>query len=329
MDRHISGIHHVTALAGHPQPNVDFYVGLLGLRLVKLTVNFDDPGTYHLYYGDDTGSPGSLLTFFPWPGAPGGRRGVGQTTAVSFSIPAEAMDYWFERLSRAGVRMEKPATRFGRHVLTFYDPDDLQLELVAGQDPRTGRQDGPVPPEHAIRGLHSVTLAQAELERTNALLAEMGFRPVGQEGNRFRYEVGDGGPGSTVDIVHMPGEPRGLVAVGTVHHVAWRTPNDEQQVAWREHIDRLGLRVTPVIDRQYFHSIYFREPGGVLFEIATDPPGMTWDEPPDQLGTDLKLPPWYEPDRARIEQALPPIEVPGVGTLPRVRTADVERLRLS
>jgi glyoxalase family protein len=329
INKRIPGIHHVTALAGHPQPNVDFYVGLLGLRLVKLTVNFDDPGTYHLYYGDDVGHPGTIMTFFPWPDAPRGRRGVGQTTAVSFSVPTGALEYWFERLSRAGVAIDRPTTRFGQQVLTFYDPDGLQLELIAGEDPRPCRQGSPIPAEHRIRGFHSVTLSEADRHSTGALLEEMGFRPIGQEDNRFRYESGAGGPGSTVDILHLPGEPRGLVAVGTVHHVAWRTPDDEQQVAWREHIARLGLNVTPVIDRRYFHSIYFREPGGVLFEIATDPPGFTIDEPAELLGTDLKLPPWLEPARQQIEQTLPPIDVPGIGTLPRVHIADVEKLHPS
>lgn len=329
MDAKIPGIHHVTALAGDPQQNVDFYVGLLGLRLVKLTVNFDDTTTYHLYYGDGIGTPGTIMTFFPWPGARRGRRGAGQTTTTAFSVPADALDYWRDRLAGPGVYVEEPTTRFGDRVLTFYDPDGLRLEIVANrEDTRNGWREGPVPHEYAIRGFHGVELSERSLERTATLLAErLGFRLVGQDGNRTRYEVGDGGPGSLVDVVEQPGEQLGIVAVGTVHHIAWRTPDDAQQVAWRESLDRAGYNVTPVMDRQYFHSIYFREPGGVLFEIATDQPGFDKDEPVEQLGTDLKLPPWLEPVRARIEEALPTLNVPGIGALPRVRMSDVEKIR--
>jgi glyoxalase family protein len=315
MNQEVLGVHHVTAIAGDPQQNVDFYTGLLGLRLVKLTVNFDDPGTYHLYYGDEVGHPGTILTFFPWPGAPKGRRGTGQLTVTSFSIPEGALGYWMERLAGYDIRFEGPITRFDEEVLTLADPDGLQLELVAhdGVAERRPWGNGPVPPQYAIRGFYAVTLAEKGQGATASLLADtLGFRLIGETGNRFRYEVGAGGQGSLVDVLVFPDMAHGRVAVGTVHHVAWRTPNDQQQLAWRQEIAELGLNVTPVMDRQYFHSIYFREPGGVLFEIATDPPGFTVDEPAERLGMDLKLPPWLEPMRVQLEQQLPPLHLPEI-----------------
>ncbi|MBI3667652.1 MAG: ring-cleaving dioxygenase [Acidobacteria bacterium] len=313
----IPGIHHVTAIAGDPQQNLDFYTGLLGLRLVKRTVNFDDPYTYHLYYGDQLGRPGGILTFFPWPGAPRGRRGAGQLTATSFSVPAPALGYWMERLKSHGVAFEGPTRRFEEEVLTFGDRDGLQLELVAGSeaDPRGPWKEGPVPADQAIRGFYGVTVSEEGYEQTAALLtATLGFRRAREAGNRFRYEAGSGGPGAVVDVLCLPAAPPGRVGVGTVHHVAWRASNDEEQKYWRGRIADLGFNVTPVLDRNYFRSIYFREPGGVLFEIATDPPGFTADEPPEQLGTRLKLPPWLEPHRAEIEQRLPPLHLPATGT---------------
>lgn len=314
MDKRILGIHHVTAIAGDPQQNLDFYNGFLGLRLVKQTVNYDDPETYHLYYGDKTGHPGTILTFFPWTGAPRGRRGTGQLTTISFSVPEESIGYWLDRFSRNEIAWEKPVSRFDEDVVTFFDPDGLQLQLVAHPSakdivPWAG---GPVPERHAIRGFHGVTLTEEGYERTGALLKLMGFHLVRDDGDWFRYEVGDGGPGSILNIMCKPEEPRGIVSVGTVHHVAWRTPDDEEQHAWREDLVNAGLNVTPVIDRRYFHSIYFREPGGVLFEIATDPPGFMLDESVDELGSSLMLPPWLEADRNYIEQRLPSIHVPQI-----------------
>ena len=307
----LDGIHHITAIAGDPQRNVDFYTQALGLRLVKLTVNFDDPGTYHFYYGDATGAPGTVLTFFPFRGAPQGRRGTGQATTIAFSIPDGAMGYWIERFERLNVPFNAPARRFDAETLVFYDPDDLELELVAHADGRAPWEGGPVPPEYAIRGFHSFTLSVDEPERTAALLTEtLGFRAAGEAGDRFRYAAGEGGLGALVDVLCRPATTRGQVAVGTVHHVAWRTPDDAQQLDWRQKLVGLGYNVSPVMDRQYFHSIYFREPGGVLFEIATDPPGFTLDEPMDQLGSGLKLPPWLEPRRGVIAQNLPSIRLP-------------------
>ena len=314
MSADTPGIHHVTAIAGEPQRNVDFYVGVLGLRMVKKTVNFDDPGTYHLYYGDGAGTPGSIMTFFPWAGAPHGRIGAGQLTVTSFSVLATSLGYWTERLVEQGVRFEKPEDRFGETVLRLPDPDGLRIELVAAADDgREGWDDGPVPAEHAVRGFHHVMLAVADPSRTAKLMTDtLGFRQTGDVEGRTRYEAGEGGPGNTVDLADGTGFPRGTMGVGTVHHVAFRVPDDETQLALREEVAALGYNVTPVLDRNYFRSIYFREPGGVLFEIATDPPGFTVDEDPEHLGEDLKLPPWLEPQRERLEGALPPLRVPAV-----------------
>jgi glyoxalase family protein len=309
----IAGLHHVTAIAGDPQANVDFYAGFLGLRLVKRTVNFDDPGTYHLYFGDRSGSPGSLLTFFPWPGAPRGRRGTSQVTAISLSIPRDALDDWVDRLASHAVDFEGPAERFGESVITFADPDGLQLELVAPTSPdrREARDGGPVSAENGIRGIHAVTLAELGFERTAALLTgELGFHATNESDSRFRYETGEGGPGAIVEVLCLPDAPPGRIAVGTVHHVAWRARDDAEQREWRARIAAAGLDVTPVLDRRYFHSIYFREPGGVLFEIATDPPGFALDETPDRLGERLMLPPWLERHRSRIEERLPSLRIP-------------------
>ncbi len=313
MEKHILGIHHVTAIAGDPQRNIDFYAGVLGLRLVKLTVNFDDPTTYHLYYGDEVGRPGTVLTFFPWPDAPRGRLGSGQLTTTSFSIPDGSMAFWIDRLRGKGVLFEGPTRRFDEEVLSFSDPDGLPLELVQHDyaDERVGWKEGPVAGEFAVRGFYSVTLTEEALDETASLLVgTLGFRKKGEERDRVRYEVGDAGPGGFVDVVSSPDVARGFVSVGTVHHVAWRARDDEQQRAWREEVVKEGLKVTPIIDRKYFHSIYFREPGGVLFEIATDNPGFTVDESREELGSGLVLPLWLEPERARIEKSLPKVHPP-------------------
>jgi glyoxalase family protein len=305
MEAVTSGIHHVTAISGEPQRNLDFYVGLLGLRLVKKTVNFDDPGTYHLYYGDGAGSPGSIMTFFPWAGAQQGRIGAGQLTVTSFSFPAPSLGYWTERLVESGVRFEKPVDRLGETVLRFPDPDGLRLELVAAADDgREGWADGPLPSEHAVRGFHHVTLLSSDPAVTAELMTDtLGFRQTGKAEGRTRFEAGEGGPGNTVDVANGSGFPRGTkMGVGTVHHVAFRVPDEETQLELRERVAALGYNVKPVLDRNYFRSIYFREPGGVLFEIATDPPGFAADEDPAHLGESLKLPPWLEPRRGEIEQ---------------------------
>ena len=310
MRKPIAGLHHVTAMAGNPQRNVDFYTGVLGLRLVKKTVNFDDPGTYHLYYGDEVGHPGTILTFFPWPLARRGVQGAGQATVTSFAVPAGSLGYWTARLARLGVAFDSPRRRFDDEVLTVLDPDGLRLELVArAGDPRAPWAGGPVPAEHAVRGFDGVTLTEWNLDVTAEVLAgTLGFERVGEEGDRVRFAAAASDEGGTrVDVLAAPAAVRGHVSAGTVHHVAFRAADEADQLAWREAVADSGLYVTPVLDRQYFRSIYFREPGGVLFEIATDPPGFTRDETVAELGTALKLPDWLEPSRERIEAARPPI----------------------
>jgi catechol 2,3-dioxygenase-like lactoylglutathione lyase family enzyme len=315
MDKELLGIHHVTAIAGEPQQNLDFYAGVLGLRLVKLTINFDDPGTYHLYYGDGIGHPGTILTFFPWPKAPGGRKGTGQVTATSFAVPAGSIPYWVARLDEHRIRHAGPLERFGEQVLSFSDSDGLGIELISTANPRSDRAyaEGPVPPEYAIHGFHSATLTEAGYQRTATLLTEtMGFKLIEEEGNRFRYAARSGDSGAIVDVLCAPEERPGRVAVGTVHHIAWRTADDPQQLAWQQRLARLNYDVTPVIDRKYFHSIYYREPGGILFEIATDPPGFGVDETTAELGSKLQLPPWLESAREELVAALPPLRLPAV-----------------
>ena len=312
MSTDTTGIHHVTAIAGEPQRNVDFYVGVLGLRMVKKTVNFDDPETYHLYYGDGNGSPGSIMTFFPWAHAPAGLQGTGQLTVTSFSVPESSLGYWTDRLIDHGIRFEQPSRRFDDTVVSFADPDGMKLELIASaNDSRSPWEDGPVPAGHAVRGFHHVTLSERDPGRTTKLMTEtLGFRQVEEGDGRYRFEAGDGGPGNVVDVVDGSEDPRGRMGVGTVHHVAFRAENDEHQLEIREEVERLGCDVTPVIDRNYFNAIYFREPGGVLFEIATDPPGFTADEKIEELGTNLKLPPQYESRRDHLEGVLPRLDDP-------------------
>ncbi len=331
----ILGIHHVTAIASDPQKNIDFYTQILGLRLVKLTVNFDDPTTYHLYFGDEIGRPGTILTFFPWPNAPRGHRGTGQVVATSFLIPGHSIDYWLDRLKSQKVPVQGPTKRFNdtEEVLTLYDPDGLELELVANRsaEERTRHvwKEGPIPIEHAIRGFYSVTLSELGYEYTAHIMTnELGFKFIGQDGSRFRFQIceakeddddaagrnkntkGEHHGSNIVDILCLPNAQYGMMGVGTVHHVAWRTPSDEQQKILRTKIVKAGLNATPVIDRIYFHSVYFREPGGVLFEIATNPPGFTIDEKIEELGTHLMLPPWLESVRKDLDGVLPPVQLP-------------------
>jgi len=310
----IVGIHHITAIAGDPQQNIDFYTGVLGLRLVKITVNFDDPEAYHFYYGDGHGRPGTILTFFSWPGARRGRQGNGQVTAASFAVPPDSLTFWTDRLAANGIASEQLPERFGQPVLLFADPDGLRLELVETPaiDAEHAWDGGNVPLEFAVHGFHGATLSETGYEQTAALLTKtMGFRLLAQEQNRFRYEPAPshtGGPGRVIDVVCAPAAQEGRVAAGTIHHIAFRTPDDAQQRQWLAEINDLGYNISPVMDRIYFHSIYYREPGGVLFEIATDSPGFAIDEPVEKLGEALQLPPWLETLRPRIEAALPPIQ---------------------
>ena len=316
MNKQIPGIHHVTAIASDPQRNVDFYTTVLGLRMVKLTVNFDDPTTYHLYFGDERGTPGTLLTFFPWPGAARGQRETGQVAATTFSVPEGALDYWEDRLRQRDAGLLSRQSRFDEEILTFLDPDWMQLELVArpGEDTSAPWEGGGIPLDYAIRGFDGVTMWEKDPGPSLDLLTgTMGFRIVGEDGPWIRLQAATDGPAALVELLHMPDGQRGTHGAGTVHHVAWRTPSDAEQLAWREEIASLGLRVTSVMDRRYFRSIYFREPGGVLFEIATDSPGMDWDEPVEALGSRLRLPSWFEPQRNEIEAALPELMLPGSG----------------
>ena len=304
----VHGLHHITAIASDPKRNLAFYTRALGLRFVKKSVNQDDPGTYHLYYGDYAGSPGTVLTFFPWAGLRRGRPGTGQAYATAFSVPAGSLPYWQERLRGLQVPTQPVEQRFGDSVLPLVDPDGLRLELVATSetDPREPAPSTDVPREHAIRGFHSSTLALLSVEDTaRVLMGPMGYRQIAAAGNRTRFAAGPGGPGTYLDLLADPSLPRGLNGAGTIHHVAFRVPDDQAQVAAREQLLADGLHVSPVIDRAYFKSIYYREPAGVLFEIATDQPGFAIDEPVESLGSRLGLPPHLEPHRAEIEAVLP------------------------
>ena len=313
METLINGLHHVTTLAGDTQRNVAYYTDILGLRLVKKTVNFDAPDIYHLYYGNETGSPGTILTFFPYGSElPRGRKGPGQLTYTAFSVPTVALQYWMDRLHEHGIPYVGPQQRFSETVLQFEDFDGAGLELVFNnEDERPGWASGPVPTDYAIRGFHTVTLNESNPDPTVKLLTEtMQHTLVGEEKDRFRFKTGPGGPSHYVDVLHDAGGARALPGAGSVHHLAFSTDSDATQLTIREQLMQIGFRPTTVLDRQYFHSIYFREPGGILFEIATNSPGFTVDEPVDELGKNLKLPPQYEPRRATIEQQLPTIEIP-------------------
>ena len=315
----VLGIHHITAIASDPQRNLDFYSGTLGLRSVKRTVNFDDPQTYHLYYGDETGHPGSLLTFFPWPHAQPGRQGTGQVAVTSFAILPAALGFWVERLIQHGIKFEGPARRGStedgfEQVLAFKDHDGLMLELVAhaGAQSRAawGGAQG-ISHHNAIHGLFSATIWAEQGDPTEKVLTEtLGFRVVSDSGATKRLAAGDGGPGALVELRTIGGFLKGTEGAGTVHHIAWRVTDDAAQLELRERVVEVPLHATPVIDRTYFHSVYFREPGGVLFEITTDPPGFAIDEPVEHLGEHLMLPAELEPNRAEIEAVLPELTLP-------------------
>lgn len=303
-------LHHVTAVAGSAQGNLDFYEGVLGQRLVKTTVNFDDPGTYHLYYGDRTGSPGTIMTFFPWRHVKRGHPGNGETGAVAYAAPIDSLSYWGERLTAAGAQLKGTTERFGEPVLVFEDPDGLSLEIV-GQHAGAATSpwvEGPIPTEHVLQGFQGVTLWVRQLEPTAALLQEgLGYSLVGSDADRHRFRTGSNSVAGTIDILERPQGASGAFGAGSIHHIAFRAETDDELVAFQKSLSDIGAAVTEVKDRRYFQSIYFREPGGVLFEVATDPPGFTSDETAEALGQSLKLPPWLEGRRAEIEQRLPPL----------------------
>jgi glyoxalase family protein len=305
----IQGLHHITAVASDAQTNVDFYHHVLGQRLVKTTVNFDDPGTYHLYYGDETGTPGTVLTFFPWRQMPRGVAGNGEAAVVAYAAPSTSLAWWRSRLAAFDLEVEE-ASRMGAQALTFRDPDGMRLELIADDRPVRFAYwaEGPIPEACALRGFHSVALWLAETETTARLLTEqMGYTRSGEEENRTRYVSAAPAMGVAVDLIHRPGLPNGSFGAGSIHHIAFRVPDDAEQLDYRGKLLRAGQAVTPVQDRQYFHSIYFRTQGGVLFEVATDTPGFATDETVANLGSSLKLPAWLEPQRSAIERRLPPL----------------------
>ncbi len=311
----IPGIHHVTAISGHAQRNVDFYADLLGLRTVKQTVNFDDPRTHHLYYGDRAGTPGTAMTFFPWEHAARGEPGSGATEATGFSVPPGSLEFWADRLKAGGALPGEVATRFDEESLRCEDPDGLVLEIVAGPSTRetpAGRPVHPdVPAEFAIRAFHGVLLDVVDPDPTARLLTDvMGFEHVGEYDGRIRFRGDEREVGSIVDLRSAGVGAPAQMGRGSVHHVAFRASDDDEQQAWRETIAGVGIPVTTVQDRRYFRSIYFREPGGVLFEIATDIPGFGIDESTEELGRKLQLPPWFEARREELEARLPRLILP-------------------
>ncbi|MFP5438720.1 MAG: ring-cleaving dioxygenase [Bacteroidia bacterium] len=310
MENRIFGIHHITAIAGDAKKNFDFYSNVLGLRFIKKTVNFDDPGTYHFYFGDEVGSAGTILTFFPWgSGIPQGRRGSGMATEIGYAVPAGSLEKWVARFEKYNVVYNKPATRFGQRYLTFLDPDGLKLELYEVEnDNRKPYETAEVKADIATRGFHNISITLNDIKGTAAVLTDIfGYKLVGQEANRYRYATDAVDEAAIVDLVELKDEKHGHVANGTVHHVAFRVKNDEALMYFREKVESAGLNITPMIDRNYFHSLYFREPGGVLFEIATDNPGFMVDETLEDLGKGLKLPAQYENIREDIEAHLVPI----------------------
>jgi glyoxalase family protein len=314
----VRGLHHVTAIAGPAQENLDFYAGVLGMRLVKKSVNQDDPGTYHLFYADAEGHPGTDLTFFPWAKMAPSRDGYGLSSEVSLAVPPGSLGFWRHRLERYGTKVSPAETRFGQQTLPFRDPHGLQVAFVESEDslrrPFMPWDASPIQVEHQIRGLESARLVERDLVRTTSFLSNaMDFTHRGAEGEWHRYGVGDGKSGNYIDIREMPTAPRGAWGTGSIHHLAWRVDDEAHQLDVRERVHEGGSRPTPVIDRFWFKSVYFPEPGGVLFELATEGPGFAVDEDQAHLGESLVLPPWLEPERASIEAVLPPLTMPALG----------------
>lgn len=311
MNNKVLGLHHITAIANLAQRNFDFYTRVLGLRMVKKTVNFDDPGTYHFYYGDEKGNAGTILTFFPWEGIGKGRNGAGMATEIAYSIPKDSIEFWMDRFGQNNVLTGESVERFGEIYYPFLDPDGLNLSLVLskGNDERPGWSTDEVSKDYATKGFHNSTLTLRELDPTAKVLTELlDYKHVGQEGNRFRFINENIDTANIIDILVDENSSRGINTAGTNHHIAFRVKNDEDQMELREKIMSSGLQITPQIDRDYFHSLYFREPGGVLFEIATENPGFDVDEPLSELGSSLKLPKQYEGQRSAIEKVLPKLQ---------------------
>lgn len=311
MEEKVKGLHHITAIAGDAQQNYDFYTKVLGLRMVKKTVNFDDPKTYHFYFGDEVGTPGSILTFFPWQGVRKGKPGAGMATEIGYSVPENSLEFWKDRFTRFGVDQDEIAEKFGEQYLPFRDPDGLRLELIIPkhQDQRTAWETGEVKKTLATKGFHNVTLTLRNIKGTAEILTDIfGYTLLEQEGNRYRFVTDAIENAAVVDLLEDPTAAPGINAAGTNHHVAFRVANEEVQMAFREKIAGAGYQITPKIDRDYFYSLYFREPGGVLFELATDNPGFSVDEPVEELGQNLKLPSQYESYRSQIEQVLPDLK---------------------
>lgn len=311
MENTIKGIHHITAIAGNAKKNYDFYTRVLGLRLVKKTVNFDDPHTYHFYYGDKVGTPGTILTFFPWEGITAGRRGARQVTEIGYSVPENSLDFWLKRFEDNNVIYNKPAEKFGEQYLSFLDPDGLKIELTVPKnaDTREPWTTTEVSSENATRGFHHITITSNKIEATAKILTDIfGYRLLEQHVNRYRFITDVVDNAAIVDLVEVASEIAGHVAGGSVHHVAFRVENEEILMQYREKIVNMGLHITEKIDRNYFYSLYFREPGGVLFELATENPGFATDETVEQLGSGLKLPAQYESIRNDIEKSLPKLD---------------------
>jgi glyoxalase family protein len=306
----ITGLHHVTVIAGDAKENLAFYTRVLGMRLVKKSVNQDAPDTYHLFYADGEGHAGTDLTFFPWPRSAAGRPGVGLTNEVSLAVPAGSLDFWAARFAELGVPTTAREMRFGERALPFTDPHGLQLTLTETSDPREFSPwvNGPVPVEHQVMGLHSVRLSERDIAPTVRFLVDgLGFAPLTEEGGWRRFGLEGGGSGRTLDLMEVPDGRRGSWGVGSVHHIAWRVPDDATHDEVRTRVRSVGGHPTEVIDRFWFRSIYFKEPGGALFEVATDGPGFTVDESSETLGERLILPPWLEPNRTEIERSLVPL----------------------
>jgi glyoxalase family protein len=305
-----AGLHHITSVTRDPQTNIDFYQQVLGQRLVITTINFDDPGTYHLYYGDYTGVPGTAMTFFGWLNSVQGKVGTGETQAVAYTIPQNSLSFWNARLKQFGFSPMRIETRFGQEVIPFIDPEGMRLELITAENLPEIQPwpDSPIPEENELHGFYGVSLWLDEIETTTKILTDvLGYESGGQKGDRYRFRVPGNAPGKVVDLVHKPNTAAGIFGASSVHHIAFRASSDEQQQQIQQKVRQMGIHATQVIDRHYFRSVYFRTPGGVLFEIATDQPGFTVDESAENIGKKLFLPPWLEPRREAIEANLPAI----------------------